>query len=323
MNRNSDGLVRNSSQGAASQTNGSHSLADTISRKSADKSNFDPKKGRTTGSIDLSRKTTQDQPAVRSFNDDIKAKIAALEQAENKTKLICPGCGATSLESRLTCGACGRYFERGVEETIWDKALNPLVGKDRQLLSAAQQERAARVSYAGRRLAAKAVDISIVASLLWLEAIGYFGLIRAVMGVPGAAALLINFYYIVVSLVWLVTVLGYQAVFESSPVQATLGKLLFGLYVSDKEGQTVRCEQIVFKTIISLLPILAFAAVYGHFWQARLCHGLSLDAATTAVVAVSALAALLTYIAMHIMLGAEKRRQTVPDLLVGVMVIER
>lgn len=319
MNRETARNYSKSAPAAASQTTGSYSLAETMQRKTADHA----KRLRPSGTVDLSRKPTQDLPPARSFNDDLKAKIEALEQAENKTKLICPGCGATSLQVRLTCSSCGRYFERGVEETIWDKALNPLAGDKKKILSAAEQERSAQISYLGRRLLAKTVDVLIVGSILFAESALLISLIRALLGIPGAASLLINFYFIADIALAVVTVLGYQALFESSPVQATLGKLLCGLYVTNNDGHIVRSEQIVFKTIVSLLPLMAFALVYGYFYQLRLQHGLGLDVATTAVVAISAVAALVTFAAMHIMLGAQKRRQTVPDLLLGTVVRER
>lgn len=327
MNRNVDGLPHSFSPAAASQTSGSYSLAETLNRKSLDRPTGDLKKVRPGSTIDLSKKVgngTQDLAQPQSYNLDLKARIEALEKAENKTKLICPGCGATSVENRLTCGACGRYFEQGIEETIWDKALKPIAA-DRKVLSPAEQEKAAQMRYLGRRLGAKAVDTVIVASLVFVETVSYLGLIKAMLAVPfpAAAQLLINFFWIVNSLIIGSIILGYQAIFECSPVQATLGKLLFGLHTTDCDGHNARFERLVFKTILLLLPMIGFACEYAYFWEARLRHGLWLDAASTAVVAVSAVAAVITNAAMSIMMGKDKRRQTVVDIVAGTMVRER
>ena len=105
-------------------------------------------------------------------------------------------------------------------------------------------------------------------------------------------------------------------------MQASLGKLLLGLYVVDVDDKQARFEPIVFKTLLSLLPTAGFIAVYAYFFFSRLRYGLSLDAVSTSVLAVTGLACFVTFAALHIIVGG-KKRQTVPDLLTGMTVRER
>jgi uncharacterized RDD family membrane protein YckC len=117
--------------------------------------------------------------------------------------------------------------------------------------------------------------------------------------------------------------LGYQAAFEASPVQATPGKLVMNLYVVDTEGKQMRSEPLIFKALLSYLPMFGFAGVYLYFFVTKFQYGMQLDAISTSVLAISGVAFFVTFLALHIILGPEKKRQTIPDLLTGIMVQER
>ncbi len=317
----------------------SHSLAKTIGRITEE----NPKRVKApSGTIDLSRKTTKDIPSMYpgvnagtnvnattgvasststgSYGSDLAAKIAALESSEkSKLKLVCASCGATSSEGRLTCATCGKYFSTGAEKTIWE---NPIGFLQNQSTNVHDQEKIALRNYLFKRAAAKAVDLFIVGSMISLEFISYLAIAKSLLAIPSAAALMLNFFYVGVPAMAVLTILGYQAAFESSPVQATLGKFWLGLYVTNNDGENVGAEKVVFKTILSLSPIVAFLAVYSFFYETTLRLGAHLDAPTASVLAMTALACFVTFGAMHILIGT-KKRQTVPDLLTGCVVRER
>ncbi len=310
-----------------------HSLAKTIGRITEE----NPKRIKAPGgTIDLSRKTTKDIPSMNAASvtsaSDLAARIAAIEktEAENQTNLTCSKCGAKATERRLACGSCGQYFETGVEKSVWDNPLAKIGALTSGGLSSRldstnvhDQEKVALRAYMAKRIAAKAVDLTIVCSMLGLEFFTFFALVKSFLPIPGAAFMMLQFFNIGMPIIAVLTVLGYQAAFEASPVQATLGKFWLNLYVTNVDGENVRAEQVVFKTILSLLPILALGIVYSYFYSSKLKYGMHLDAATASVLAMTALGCLATFAALHIMIGNAKKRQTVPDLLTGCVVRER
>lgn len=262
---------------------------------------------------------------------DLAARIAAIEkiEAENITNLTCGACGAKAIERRLTCASCGQYFETGVEKNIWD----PLAkigaitsgGFSSRLDSSNvhDQEKQALRNYMFKRLLAKTIDVAIVTSALGLELVSFFGLAKAFLPIPGAAYLMLQFFHVGMPIIAVLTVLGYQAAFEASPVQASLGKFWLNLYVTNTDGENVRAEQVVGKTVLTLLPIMALVAVYGYFYNTHFRHGMHLDAPTASVLAMTAFGCIVTFAALHIMMGSAKKRQTVPDLVTGCVVRER
>lgn len=341
MNNNS------SAKNTSDITGVNHSLARTIGRITEE----NPKRIKGPGAtIDLSRKTTKDIPSFNASEnnsgslekaktqaDELLARIAAIEKSEqqSRVKTVCRTCGHSmnGAEKRLTCLACGKYLEvseSAAEGAQWShavrKSLTDFAGLNETAANVHDRERIALRKYVLKRVAAKVVDSVIVSSLVALEVVLSFGVARSLSVVPEAAALMVGLLSIGVPLLALVTVLGYQAVFEASPVQATPGKLWLGLYVTDGDGGSVRCEKVVFKTIVSLLPLAAFLLVYAHFYNARLKFGLGLDSASASVLAMTTLACIATYLSMHILTGAggKSRKQTiVPDLLCGSVVQER
>jgi uncharacterized RDD family membrane protein YckC len=285
------------------------SLAMNPSNQNSSGQNFDapgqPNKARQTG----------------SFDPDLAAKIEALEKREAMQR-TCPSCGAVAKQARLTCEMCGNYFERGVEESVWDRVENRHSAKTAGL-SDEEAQLVALKGYMVKRVAAKAIDVVIVGSLVTMELITYFSIARSFGGVPQIAGLLLALFTYGMPILILITVLGYQAAFESSPVQASLGKLLLGLFVVDVDGKQARFEPVVFKTFLSSLPALGFVGVYAYFFFSRLRYGIHLDAVSTSVLVVSGLACFVTFLAMHIIIGPEKRRQTISDMLTGMTVRER
>jgi uncharacterized RDD family membrane protein YckC/ribosomal protein L37AE/L43A len=309
-----------------------HSLANTIGRITEE----NPKRIKAPGgTIDLSRKTTKDIPSMNAASvngaTDLAARIAAIEkiEAESIANLTCGACGAKAIERRLTCASCGQYFETGVEKNIWDPLakIGALtsggLGSRLDSSNVHDQEKQALRNYMFKRLLAKTIDVAIVTSALGLELVSFFGLAKAFLPIPGAAYLMLQFFHVGMPIIAVLTVLGYQAAFEASPVQASLGKFWLNLYVTNTDGENVRAEQVVCKTVLSLLPIMALVAVYGYFYNTHLRHGMHLDAPTASVLAMTSLGCIVTFAALHIMMGSAKKRQTVPDLVTGCVVRER
>ena len=252
------------------------------------------------------------------FDPDLAAKIEALEKQQALQKR-CPHCGTSTTSQRLTCENCGNYFERGAEETVWDKQVGLKVGN----LTEEEAQLAALKSYLIKRILAKCIDSVIVGSILCLEFMTYFATARAFNGMPQYAPLMLTILYWGMPILVVLTVLCYQAAFEASPIQATPGKLALGLYVVDTDNKQMRSEPLIFKAFLSALPAFGFGGVYLYFFMAKWRFGLQLDAVSTAVFAISGVAFFVTFLSLHIILGSEKKRQTIPDLLTGVLVQER
>jgi len=254
------------------------------------------------------------------FDPDLAAKIEALEKQQSLQKR-CPHCGTSTTSQRLTCENCGNYFERGAEQTAWDDKQAGLTRAGNMTEEEAQL--AALKSYLVKRVLAKCIDSVIVGSVICLEFMTYFGTVRAFNSMPQYAPLMLTLLCWGMPVLVVITVLCYQAAFEASPIQATPGKLALGLYVVDTEGKQMRSEPLIFKAFLSALPAFGFAAVYLYFFMAKWRFGLQLDAVSTAVFAISGVAFFVTFLSLHIILGPEKKRQTIPDLLTGILVQER
>jgi uncharacterized RDD family membrane protein YckC len=336
---------RKTSDKTFDSTSVNHSLANTIGRITEE----NPKRIKGLGAtIDLSRKTTKDIPSLnagaknsydlektQSQADELLARIAAIEKSEqqSKAKTVCRSCKHVmpAEEKRLTCLACGQYLETAVSEaenTIWNASFGQAVKRSLvdfglDASNVHDQEKLAQRKYMARRLFAKVIDTVIVASIIALEVVLSFAVTRSLMVIPQAAPLLLILLSLGVPLMALITVLGYQAAFESSPVQATPGKFWLGLYVTSADGAAVRCEQVIGKTLLSLLPTAAFILVYAYFYNSRLQFGLSLDGPSASVLAMTTLACIVTALAMNILVGPASKRQTITDLLSGSLVRER
>lgn len=256
------------------------------------------------------------------FDPYLAEKIAAIEAEEKKTRLICPACGAVSMEMRLSCQDCGQYFEsspgeRGINN-VRQAALHGTGG-----LSQEDLEKLAFKSYMTRRVLAKVVDSIIVSSIIACQYLLFFAFAKAVSPYAHMAYLTLNFFYWGMPVLNAISVLGYQSAFEASQVQATPGKLMFGLYVEDMNGQIVHSESMIVKTLLYNSPLVALMGVYIYFYNARLQYGIALDAASSTVLAVVALTCFLTFAAMHMIIGKEEKRRIVLDVIAGCRVQER
>ena len=258
-----------------------------------------------------------------SFNGevdlDLASKIAALEAIEQKTKLICPACGAVSTELRLSCQNCGNYFDgHSGAADVRLAALSSTGGLSRE-----EQEKLAQKSYLTRRFLAKVIDSVILLSLVACQYLIFFAVARSLTVIPSMAFLALNFFFWGMPCLTLMTLLGYHALFEASQVQASPGKLLMGLFVEDLNSQIVRSEAILFKSLVAYSPLVVALGVYAYFYHVRLQYGLSLDAPTSTVLALSALTCMVTYGLMHLIVGKEEKRRTVLDVMAGCRIKER
>lgn len=268
--------------------------------------------------IELVRSAPTD-PYANALDPDLAKKIAMIEAEERKTKMICPACGAVSTDMRLTCHNCGVYFDGHTGSSDVRVAALASTGG----LSLEEQEKLARRSYLSRRALAKLVDVSIVAAFIAFQYIVYFAVARSLIAFPSAAYLAFNFFFWGMPVLSVLTILSYNAWFESSQVQATPGKLMFGLYAEDLNGQLLRSPALVGKSLLAALPLFAAVAVYAFFYNVRLQYGLSLDANSASVLALTAFTCLVTSLTMHIFVGKEDSRRTVLDVIAGMRVCER
>ncbi|NJL73131.1 MAG: RDD family protein [Candidatus Competibacteraceae bacterium] len=161
-----------------------------------------------------------------SFNGevdlDLASKIAALEAQEQKTKLICPACGAVSTELRLSCQDCGNYFDgHSGAADVRLAALSSTGGLSRE-----EQEKLAQKSYLTRRFFAKVIDSVILLSLVTCQYLIFFAVARSLTVIPSMAFLALNFFFWGMPCLTLLTLLGYHAIFEASQVQASPGKIV-------------------------------------------------------------------------------------------------
>jgi hypothetical protein len=89
------------------------------------------------------------------------------------------------------------------------------------------------------------------------------------------------------------------------------------------DGKVMHAEPLIYKAVLSHLPMFGFAGVYFYFFFTKIQAGQQMDAISTSVLAISGVAFFVTFLAMHIILGSERKRQTIPDLLTGTIVQER
>lgn len=256
------------------------------------------------------------------FDPHLADKIAAIEAAEKKTKLICPACGAVSTDLRLSCENCGKYFDSSDAAqgalNVKLAAINGTGG-----LSLEEQEKLALKSYLTKRALAKGVDTAIVLSLIACQYLVFFAVAKAVSPYANLAYLILNFFYWGMPVLNIITILGYQSAFEASQVQATPGKLMLGLYVEDLNGQIMRSESLVFKSFLYNLPGALLLGAYAYFYHARLQFGMGLDAASSTVLALCGLTCFVTFVSMLLLIGKEEKRRIVLDVVAGCRVKER
>jgi len=322
MNKNADNSASFGAAAYATNQTASRSLAGATRRLTLDPDrSYATVMKRTADTPIEAIKSAPGNPVTGEFDPLLAEKIAAIEALERKTKLICPYCGSVSTDVRLSCDSCGNYFDGGAAQSARDvrlAALNASGGLSREEL-----EKLAQKNYLAKRLIAKTIDIAITSAMIICEFLVYFAVARSVSGFPHLAYLTLSFFYWGMPILALVTILGYQAVFEASQVQATPGKLLLGLYVEDLNKQIVRSEAVLLKTFTGLTPSMVLIAVYAYFYNTRLQYGAILDAPAAAVLALTGLTCFATLAAMHILVGKEDKRRTVLDAISGCRVKER
>ncbi len=161
--------------------------------------------------------------------------------------MLCPECGTTYGSHAVYCLRCGANLQSG-------------------------PPRPGRVEYAGfwRRLAAHILDALILNAVNFVLT-GVFG---GSLTHPGTGEL---FGGLLVG--WL-----YYALMESSPRQATLGKMALGIIVTDLNGERV-----------------SFGRASGRFW--------------------AKLASVLTLLIGYIMAGFTQKKQALHDMIAGCVVV--
>lgn len=251
------------------------------------------------------------------FDPELAKKIEALEK-QQALQRRCPSCGVVATTQRLTCQSCGGYYERAGEPTLLGDG--PSKGA---ILTDEEAQLVALKSYLVKRIIAKLIDSSIMISIVAVEYMTYFAVVNAFRNMPQYAPALLNCFFWFMPVLTIASLLGFQAVFEASPVQATPGKLVMNLYVVDTGGKQMRSEPLVFKAFLSYLPFFGFGGVYMYFFVTKFQYGMQLDRMAACVLAISGVAFFVTFLSLHIIVGPEKKRQTIPDFLTGVMVQER
>jgi uncharacterized RDD family membrane protein YckC len=115
----------------------------------------------------------------------------------------------------------------------------------------AQESRAVKVVYAGfwRRLAAYLIDGILLGAVQSVLAVG------VLMMAPRDLHALANLAPVSAAISW-----AYFALFESSPMRATVGKYAIGLYVSDKHGDPITFRRATARYFLKILSSLTLMA---------------------------------------------------------------
>jgi uncharacterized RDD family membrane protein YckC len=119
----------------------------------------------------------------------------------------------------------------------------------------------------GRRYVARAID-SIIIGALAVAALSLLSRMRP-QTTGGLLAILLSLFALLI--LWI----GYGALFESSPWQATLGKRLMSLRVYDSEGRRLKVPQAALRNIVKdgpflLLGLIPAGRVLSFVWLG--CH---------------------------------------------------
>jgi uncharacterized RDD family membrane protein YckC len=113
------------------------------------------------------------------------------------------------------------------------------------------ESRAIKVVYAGfwRRLAAYVIDGLLLTAVQSVLAAG------VLMMAPRDLYVLANLAPVSAAMFW-----AYFALFESSPMRATVGKYALGLYVSDKHGDPITFRRATARYFLKILSSLTLMA---------------------------------------------------------------
>ncbi len=137
--------------------------------------------------------------------------------------------------------------------------------------------------YAGfwKRLAAYLIDFMLIYIVESVLAIGVVMMSPREISIVGLLSGVINFELVSIALAW-----AYFALFESSPMQGTVGKYALGIYVTDRHGDSI------------------------GFWRATARYWLKVLSNLTLMVG-------------WIMAAFTPRKQALHDLLAGTLVFSR
>lgn len=166
------------------------------------------------------------------------------------TSIVCPGCGKTSDAAAPYCQNCGRPLAAAQPPAATPPFTSAPVP--------AAQPPAAALGYAGFwiRFVAFLIDACVLTvaflPLRILFGIRFWGLGRPVYGAPFFGIIFFaSIFRLIVN--WL-----YFAGLESSPWQATLGKLALGLRVVDLEGRRISFGQATGRFFGKILSAMIF-----------------------------------------------------------------
>ena len=79
-------------------------------------------------------------------------------------------------------------------------------------------------------------------------AIGYMIIIAIFTAVAGFSLTALRIMLLLATLIYTAAVVGYKVFFESSPMQATPGKMAFGLKVADESGNRAALKPVLMRT---------------------------------------------------------------------------
>ncbi len=111
-------------------------------------------------------------------------------------------------------------------------------------------------------------------------AIGYMIIIAIFTAIAGFSLTALRILLLLATLIYTAAVVGYKVFFESSPMQATPGKMAFGLKVADESGNRAALKPVLMRTwpwwlyllgvldallLINIFSLLAALAIIGIF----------------------------------------------------------
>ena len=112
-------------------------------------------------------------------------------------------------------------------------------------------------------------------------AIGYMIVIAIFTAIAGFSLTALRILLLLATLIYTAAVVGYKVFFESSPMQATPGKMAFGLKVADESGNRAALKPVLMRTwpwwlyllgvldallLINIFSLLAALAIIGIFF---------------------------------------------------------
>ncbi|MBZ0184817.1 MAG: RDD family protein [Candidatus Obscuribacterales bacterium] len=247
---------------------------------------------------------------------------------EQKPILVCEQCGTTSKEMRLTCQVCGSYFNSDVTQTSWDLKRVKVKARTTQTMQIPPaQEKLEWRHMLMRRLAAKSIDLLLVSAVFSATGFSYFQYVqRSVAQNPTVESLFANITFYVLPVVALIVVLIYNAFFECGTGQATPGKICMHIGVANFKGECLSLLESIWRSFVNLVPLMLVAV---SAWLSRLFNpGLAsmpteTDFYTSQTIAIVSLFAFFLYGLSLYFMSANKKMQTLGDVITDTIVDAR